>query len=88
MDGFVVNENKNEIIEVDGVKYRRLAIKTHVISENDVITDVAVKYVKDLAVEGDILFITEKIVGCTQGRAIPLKDINYNCLAHCKNEQL
>ena len=81
MDGFVVNENKNEIIEVDGVKYRRLAIKTHVISENDVITDVAVKYVKDLAVEGDILFITEKIVGCTQGRAIPLKDIKPRPLA-------
>ena len=81
MDGFVVNENKNEIIEVDGVKYRRLAIKTHVISENDVITDVAVKYVKDLAIDGDILFITEKIVGCTQGRAIPLKDIKPRPLA-------
>ncbi|MBQ3564161.1 MAG: coenzyme F420-0:L-glutamate ligase [Clostridia bacterium] len=81
MDGFVVNENKNEIIEVDGVKYRRLAIKTHVISENDVITDVAVKYVKDLANDGDILFITEKIVGCTQGRAIPLKDIKPRPLA-------
>ena len=29
MDGFVVNDSKNEIIEVDGVNYRRLAIKTH-----------------------------------------------------------
>lgn len=27
----VVNPGKNEIIEVDGVKYRRLCIKTHVI---------------------------------------------------------
>lgn len=81
MDGFVVNENKSEIIEVDGVKYRRLAIKTHVITENDTMTDVAEKYVKPLVEENDILFITEKIVGCTQGRAIPIKDIKPRPLA-------
>lgn len=86
MDGFVVNESKNEIIEVDGVKYRRLAIKTHVITEKDSITEVAEKYAKPLAEENDILFITEKIVGCTQGRAIPLKDITPRPLARflCK----
>lgn len=81
MDGFVVNDNKNEIIEVDGVKYRRLAIKTHVITEKDTMTEVAQKYVKHLAEDNDILFITEKIVGCTQGRAIPIKDIKPRPLA-------
>lgn len=81
MDGFVVNDNKNEIIEVDGVKYRRLAIKTHVITEKDTMTEVAQKYVKPLAEDNDILFITEKIVGCTQGRAIPIKDIKPRPLA-------
>ncbi len=81
MDGFVVNDSKNEIIEVDGVKYRRLAIKTHVITEKDTIVGVAEQYVKPLCEENDILFITEKIVGCTQGRAIPLKDIKPRRLA-------
>ncbi len=81
MDGFVVNDSKNEIIEVDGVKYRRLAIKTHVITEKDTIVGVAEQYVKSLCEENDILFITEKIVGCTQGRAIPLKDIKPRRLA-------
>lgn len=81
MDGFVVNDNKNEIIEVDGVKYRRLAIKTHVITEKDTMTEVAEKYAKPLIEENDILFITEKIVGCTQGRAIPIKDIKPRPLA-------
>ena len=31
-ENYIVNEGKNEIIEVDGVKYQRLAIRTHVIT--------------------------------------------------------
>ncbi len=81
MDGFVVNDTKNEIIEVDGVNYRRLAIKTHVITDKDTIVGVCEQYAKPLIEENDILFITEKIVGCTQGRAIPLKDIKPRPLA-------
>ena len=81
MDGFVVNDSKNEIIEVDGVNYRRLAIKTHVITDKDTIVGVCEQYAKPLIEENDILFITEKIVGCTQGRAIPIKDIKPRPLA-------
>ncbi len=81
MDGFVVNDSKNEIIEVDGVNYRRLAIKTHVITDKDTIIGVCEQYAKPLIEENDILFITEKIVGCTQGRAIPIKDIKPSRLA-------
>ena len=81
MDGFVVNDSKNEIIEVDGVNYRRLAIKTHVITDKDTIVGVCEQYAKPLIKENDILFITEKIVGCTQGRAIPLKEIKPRPLA-------
>ncbi|MEE1186870.1 MAG: coenzyme F420-0:L-glutamate ligase [Acutalibacteraceae bacterium] len=81
MDGYVVNNGKNEIIEVDAVKYRRLAIKTHIITDSDDICDVAVKYAKPNLQQGDILFITEKIVGCTQGRAIKIKDVHPRKLA-------
>ncbi len=81
MDSYIVNDGKNEIIEVDGVAYRRLCLKTHVITDKDDIVDVTVKYAKPYLEEGDILFITEKIVGCTQGRAIPLKDIHPRRLA-------
>ena len=31
----VVNPGKNEIIEVEGKEYRRLCIKTHVITDAD-----------------------------------------------------
>ena len=81
MDSYIVNDGKNEIIEVDGVKYSRLCLKTHVITEKDDIVDVATKYAKPYVADGDILFITEKIVGCTQGRAIPLSEIHPRKLA-------
>lgn len=81
MDSYIVNDGKNEVIDVDGVSYRRLCLKTHVITEKDDIIDVTMKYAKPHIEKGDILFITEKIVGCTQGRAIPLKDIHPRKLA-------
>lgn len=81
MDSYIVNDGKNEIIEVDGVNYRRLCLKTHVITEKDDIVDVTEKYAKPYLEKGDVLFITEKIVGCTQGRAIPLSEIHPRKLA-------
>lgn len=75
------NEGKNEIIEVEGKKYRRLPIKTHVITDSDQIEDVVTKYAVPNLQNGDILFITEKIVACTQHRAIPMKDIKPRRLA-------
>ncbi|MEM1484771.1 coenzyme F420-0:L-glutamate ligase [Oscillospiraceae bacterium PP1C4] len=79
--GYVVNPEKNEIITVDGVGYRRLCIKTHVITDQDNIVDVVDQYVSPLLQEGDIVFITEKVVACTQRRAIPMKDIHPRPLA-------
>ena len=77
------NEGKKVIIEVDGVRYERLPIKTHLITDKDDIIDVAQQYgTPALTQPGDVLFITEKIVACTQGRAIPLKDIKPRKLAY------
>lgn len=68
-------------ISVDGKKYLRLPIKTHVVMKDDVLLDVVKKYASDQLQSGDILFISEKIVAITQGRAIPLKDIKPRKLA-------
>lgn len=76
-----VNENKNLTIEVDGVSYERYPIKTHVVTDADDIRDVAQKYAKDNMQEGDILFISEKCVACTQRRAIPMDEIKPRPLA-------
>lgn len=77
----VVNPGKNEMIEVEGKQYRRLCIKTHVITDADNITDVVMKYAALEMQEGDTLFITEKAVACTQKRAIPMKEIKPRPLA-------
>ena len=77
----VVNPGKNEIIEVQGREYRRLCIKTHVITDADNIIDVVTKYAAPEMQQGDTLFITEKAVACTQKRAIPMKDIHPRPLA-------
>ena len=77
------NAGKNDIIEVDGVRYQRLPIKTHLITDKDNILDVAEKYGKPvLSKPGDVLFISEKCVACTQRRAIPLADIKPRKLAY------
>ena len=75
------NEGKSAAIEVDGVEYDRLPIKTHVITDKDTIPDVAEKYVKRYLKDGDILFISEKAVACSQRRAVPIKDIKPSWLA-------
>ena len=75
------NENKSLTIEVDGTTYERYPIKTHVVTDADDIRDVAEKYTKDVIEEGDILFISEKCVACTQKRAIPMEEIKPRPLA-------
>lgn len=75
------NEGKSLSIMVDGEEFDRIPLKTHVVDEKDNIVDVAEKYGVPFMTEGDILFITEKIVACTQNRAIPLKDIHPRGLA-------
>ena len=81
MRQMVVNPGKNEIIEVEGKQYRRLCIKTHVITDADNITDLVMKYAAPAMREGDTLFITAKAVACTQKRAIPMKEIKPRPLA-------
>ena len=76
-----INPGKDPIVTVDGIKYKRLCIKTHVITNEDNIVDVVLKYVKELAQPGDTLVISEKAVACTQGRAIPIADVKPRKLA-------
>lgn len=75
------NPGKNEVIEVDGVRYGRYPVKTHVITDQDQMPDVAGKYALAHMQEGDILFISEKSVACSQKRAVPLEEIHPRPLA-------
>lgn len=77
----VPNEGKQEVIDVDGIQYSRLPIKTHVITEKDKMPQVAKQYAGPYLQEGDILFISEKSVACSQKRAVPLTEIKPRPLA-------
>ena len=65
----------------DGVEYQRIPVKTHLITKADKMEDVVLQYAKDKMQAGDILFISEKAVACTQNRAIPMEDIKPRKLA-------
>jgi len=75
------NPGKNLIRTVNGVDYLRLPIKTHLITKDDDMADVILKYPAPQMQAGDILFISEKAVACTQSRAIPMEDIKPRKLA-------
>lgn len=72
---FVPNESKNLEITTDFGKFNRYPIKTHVVMKDDVLTDILDKYVKDYVNPDDYVFMSEKIVAITQGRAFPVDEI-------------
>lgn len=75
------NEGKSLDIVVDGVAYQRIPIKTRVVVAGDDIVEVVTGYARDLLHDGDILFVTEKIVAITQGRSYPVDSIKPRKLA-------
>ncbi len=79
--GTVINPDKEEGITWQGMRYRRLCIRTPVITAGDDIVQVARRCAGPLLEKGDILFVTEKAVACAQRRAIPLEEIRPRPLA-------
>ena len=76
------NQNKKLEIEVDGKRFARYPIKTHVISSDDNIESVVEKYAKPYLQNNDLIFISEKIVAISQGRAFPIDEIIPSKLAN------
>lgn len=68
-------------VKIDGKTFLRIPIKTHVVMREDDLISVIKQYAGELVQSNDLLFVTEKIVGITQGRAIPLKEIKPRPLA-------
>ena len=78
---YSANPGKRLVRTVDGEDWLRIPVKTHLITKEDDMADVVLRYPKPLMREGDILFISEKAVACTQSRAIPMEDIKPRKLA-------
>lgn len=78
---FKSNPGKNVEIEVNGEVYLRHAIETHYVQIGENYIDIIEKYVKDIYEEGDIVSISEKIIGLCQNRVVYKKDMKVSALA-------
>ena len=78
----IVNDNKELTITINNETFERIPLKTHVVMRDDNLNELVKKYAQDHLQDHDILFVTEKIVAITQGRAYPLKDIKPRKLAY------
>ena len=71
----------NPIIEVEGVKYERIPIKTHVIHIKEDFMPVIEKYVIPQVKPGDFIAISEKFITISQGRVIHISAVKPGLLA-------
>ncbi|GAB3388149.1 hypothetical protein GCM10027568_08870 [Humibacter soli] len=75
------NAGKELTIAVDGIEYQRIPIKTPLVVTGDDLVAVVTAAARPELKSGDVLFVTEKIVGITQGRSYPIDDIEPRKLA-------
>ncbi len=79
---FIANPGKNLIIDIDGEKYARYPVKTRLVIEEDRDYVLFVKeYVGDILEEGDVVFVSEKIISIMQSRASRIEKIKPSKLA-------
>lgn len=81
LDNFKPNTGKNLIIELENSKWARIPIKTHAITKDDNISEAVKRYAGPYLADNDFLFVSERVVAITQGRAFPIKDIKPSPLA-------
>ncbi|MFJ6652377.1 coenzyme F420-0:L-glutamate ligase [Microbacterium sp. NPDC091313] len=75
------NAGKALTVTVAGETYARIPIRTRVVMPGDDLDAFIREYAADLVQDGDILFVTEKIVAITQGRSYLVEDIHPRRLA-------
>ena len=75
------NAGKALEIEVEGARFLRIPIRTRLVGPEDDVIESVVSAARDELVAGDVLFVTEKIVAITQGRAYPVTSITPRPLA-------
>ena len=76
------NEEKNLLIETSFGTYERYPVQTHVIKPEEELSDLMNEFIVDKIQPGDYLFISEKVVAITQGRAFDIDTIKPSKLAN------
>ena len=79
---FIANPGKQLAIDVDGVSYLRLPVRTRLITMKDTdILPLITEYVSPYLKSGDVIFISEKALTITQGRIVDMNEIKPTRLA-------
>ena len=81
-DNLLPNEGKELMISTKYGDFYRYPVKTHVVVSGDSLKDILDEYVAPHLTSGDMVFISEKIVAISQGRAFDIDDIHPSRLAH------
>lgn len=81
MDTPQPNPGKKLSVTALGNQYERVPIKTRLISEKDDLLALLEEYARPHIKNGDLLFVSEKIVCITQNRMLPIKSIKTSFLA-------
>ncbi len=81
MSADVPNDGKALTVTVDGATFARIPIRTRVVLPGDQLDPFITEYAGPVVRDGDILFVTEKIVAITQGRSYTLDEIQPRALA-------
>ena len=76
------NDGKALTVSVEGSSYARIPIRTRVVMPGDDLDDFVSEYASGLVRDGDLLFVTEKIVAITQGRSYLVEEIRPRKLAY------
>ena len=76
------NAGKALTVQVEGSSFARIPIRTRVVMPGDDLDEFVREYAAEAVREGDLLFVTEKIVAITQGRSYLVDDIKPRKLAY------
>ena len=76
-----VNPGRSPYISFQGHRFLRVPIKTHVLSEQDDIVRVVDDATRSTRQPGDVIFVSEKAVAVTQGRALNVESIKIGLTA-------
>jgi F420-0:gamma-glutamyl ligase-like protein len=82
----IPNENKNLVISTKYGDYYRYPVKTKVVVKGDDLKEILSEYAMPYVEDGDMIFMSEKIVAISQGRSFDIDDIKPSRLANflCK----
>lgn len=78
---FQPNEGKELVITTDDGSFERYPVKTPIVKSGDNLVDLLNELVKPYLQDGDMIYMSEKILAISQGRAFPIDEIKPSRLA-------